>query len=247
MADMKISDLPPAPNVNDAQQFEVNDSGTSRRVTFQQVRTQIKDGLDAVYAAKNHNHDAAYAAKNHDHDATYSKTNHKHVAADITNASVIGKQILAAPDAAAIRAAIGAGTGHSNLQLGYTSTTAKPGNWKPHVANDTDGQLPWARLSGIPTSVTEGNLPQPLGVGSYVLARPKNGTIGAGATVAGSALRAGVLYQDYYANGDGDENSLLTVTPSPSISLTGSWRNMGGYALYSYSLSSYWALFLRIA
>jgi len=47
---MKISDLPAVTEVKDAQQFEVNDSGTSRRVTYQQLRTKIKQGLGRVHA-----------------------------------------------------------------------------------------------------------------------------------------------------------------------------------------------------
>jgi len=123
---MKISDLPAAPDVNDAQQFEVNDSGNSRRVTYQQLRTKIKQGLDSAYAA----------------------SNHTHTTSQISNASTIGKNLLVASNAAAARAAIGAGT--SNLELGYTGTTAKPGNWVPHIDSGTMGNLPYNRLTGTP-------------------------------------------------------------------------------------------------
>jgi len=252
MADMKISDLPLAPNVNDAQQFEVNDSGTSRRVTFQQLRTRIREGLDTIYAHQSHAHDDRYAYKNHLHDAAYSKTNHTHPATAITNSTPLGRAVLTASSPDAVRGVIGAGTGNSNLQLGTTATTAKPGNWKPHVANDTNGQLPWARLSGIPTSVTEGHLPQPLGVGSYVLARPNSGTINAGATAAGSALRAARLYHATgyeYASFSPDGAGTSNGHPPPS--LTGTWRNMGGHPVNTGYLNGYpqgqWALFLRIA
>ena len=49
----------------------------------------------------------------------------------ITDATVVGKNVLKAANAAAARAAIGAGTGNSNLELGTTETTAKPGNYVP--------------------------------------------------------------------------------------------------------------------
>lgn len=48
---------------------------------------------------------------------------------DITDATAVGRQVLTAADAATARTAIGAGT--SNLALGTTASTAKPGNWTP--------------------------------------------------------------------------------------------------------------------
>jgi len=110
MADMKISDLPEASNVNDAQQFEVNDSGNSRRVTFQQIRGQIKQHGDNDYAAKTHTHTAE----------------------DISDATLIGQSLMKAIDPVAARGIIGAGT--SNLVLGTTADTAKPGDWVPDLA-----------------------------------------------------------------------------------------------------------------
>ncbi|BBN99163.1 head fiber protein [Sporolactobacillus terrae] len=58
----------------------------------------------------------------------------------ITDASTIGKSVLKATDAAAVRTAIGAGT--SNLALGTTSTTAKAGDYAPA----------WADVSGKPST-----------------------------------------------------------------------------------------------
>lgn len=51
------------------------------------------------------------------------------VVADITDASDIGKTLMTAEDEEAARMAIGAGT--SNLQVGSTADTAKPGNYQP--------------------------------------------------------------------------------------------------------------------
>lgn len=53
-------------------------------------------------------------------------------AADITDATVVGRNVLKAADASAARTAIGAGT--SNLAVGTTSTTAKAGNYVPTSA-----------------------------------------------------------------------------------------------------------------
>lgn len=63
-------------------------------------------------------------------------------AADITDSTATGRQILKALDAAAARAAIGAGT--SNLALGTTSTTAKAGNYAPT----------WNEVTSKPTTFT---------------------------------------------------------------------------------------------
>lgn len=57
-------------------------------------------------------------------------------AASITDASPIGRNVITAPDAAAVRTAIGSGT--SNLTLGSTGSTAKAGNYAPSSADITD-------------------------------------------------------------------------------------------------------------
>lgn len=53
-------------------------------------------------------------------------------AADITDATTVGRNVLKATDTAAARTAIGAGT--SNLAVGTTGTTAKAGNYVPTTA-----------------------------------------------------------------------------------------------------------------
>jgi len=148
LADMKISDLPAAPDVNDAQQFEVNDSGDSRRVTYQQLRTKIKQGLDSVYAVASHNHNGVYAAVGHHHDGVYAPAAHSHPVSDLSDATALARTLLQAPDQAAARAAIGAGT--SDLVLGETAETAKQGDWIPHIDTDTYGYLPYDRLIDVP-------------------------------------------------------------------------------------------------
>lgn len=54
----------------------------------------------------------------------------------ITDASVVGKALIRAVDAAAGRTAIGAGT--SNLTIGTTGGTAKAGDYQPSAANISD-------------------------------------------------------------------------------------------------------------
>lgn len=59
-------------------------------------------------------------------------------AADITDATTVGRDVLTAANAAAARAAIGAGT--SNLAIGTTASTAKAGNYTPpNAATGTRG------------------------------------------------------------------------------------------------------------
>lgn len=59
-------------------------------------------------------------------------------AANISDASTVGRSVLTAADAAAARSAIGAGVGNSNLVIGTTATQAKAGNWKPAAIDVTD-------------------------------------------------------------------------------------------------------------
>ena len=65
----------------------------------------------------------------------------------ISDASTTIKNFLHAFDAAAARSAIGAGT--SNLILGLTSTTAKPGNWVPAMSDVTGLLLRLSTLQQI--------------------------------------------------------------------------------------------------
>lgn len=63
-------------------------------------------------------------------DARYSRTTHTHTVDGITDATVTGKALVRATDAAAARAAIGA----TNLTLGTTAGTALAGNYVPPPA-----------------------------------------------------------------------------------------------------------------
>lgn len=91
-------------------------------------------------------------------------------ASQITDATATGRGVLTAPNAAAARTAIGAGT--SSLSLGTTATTAKAGNYVPAWSEVTgkpttfppaigttattakagDYQPTWAQVSGKPTA-----------------------------------------------------------------------------------------------
>lgn len=69
-------------------------------------------------------------------ETTAKAGNYKPASEDITDISNVGKSILKSADAAAVRKAIGAGT--SDLALGTTSLTAKPGDYKPKAADISD-------------------------------------------------------------------------------------------------------------
>ncbi|WP_200949542.1 hypothetical protein [Leifsonia sp. Root227] len=57
-------------------------------------------------------------------------------ASQVSDSSTIGRTVLTAADAAAVRTAIGAGT--SSVAIGTTSSTAKAGDYQPAAANISD-------------------------------------------------------------------------------------------------------------
>lgn len=68
--------------------------------------------------------------------ATFPPETHTHTAAQISDATTVGRNVLKAADAAAARTAIGAGT--SSLAIGTTSTTAAAGDHTHTAANISD-------------------------------------------------------------------------------------------------------------
>lgn len=74
--------------------------------------------------------------------ATTAKAgNYQPTAANISDATTTGRSLITAADAAAARAAIGAGTGNSNLAIGTTGTTAAAGNHNHAVTADATSGL----------------------------------------------------------------------------------------------------------
>lgn len=74
-------------------------------------------------------------------------------AADITDATAVGRDVLTAANAAAARSAIGAGT--SNLTIGTTASTAKAGNYTPpNAATGTRGLV---LMGAAVTDATDGD------------------------------------------------------------------------------------------
>ena len=82
---------------------------------------------------------------------------------NITDASLVGKQVLTAADQAAARTALGAGTGTSNLTIGTTAATAAAGNHTHAVATTAAAGLmsgaDKAKLDGIAANANAYALP----------------------------------------------------------------------------------------
>jgi len=134
--------------------------------------------------------------------------------------SAIGRDLMIATDKAAARIAIGAGT--SNLALGTTATTAKPGNWKPNIDTDTQGQLPYSRLTDVPST---GPLPNAYAVGSYVLGHHKsNNVVSAGTAINGSQLGVVTVVDALSASSDDAGGGIYLQAEQATLS--GTWRAM---------------------
>lgn len=123
---------------------------------------------------------------------------HTHTAAQISDASATGRSVLTAADAAAARAAIGAGTGSSNLAIGTTATTAKAGNYVPT----------WAEVTGKPTISGSNTGDQTLSISG------SNLTISGGNTVA-------------LPSGGGGSTPVATTTATGTITLAGDLGGTG--------------------
>lgn len=65
---------------------------------------------------------------------------------NLSGAGATGRAVMKATSAEAARSAIGAGTGNSNLELGSTASTAKPGNYQPT----------WDQVTNKPTVIGAG-------------------------------------------------------------------------------------------
>lgn len=76
---------------------------------------------------------------------------HTHPANQISDSTAVGQSVMKAADAAAARAAIGAGT--SNLALGTTSTTAMPGD-KTFAFSEITGMIGTAQLPPLAVNDT---------------------------------------------------------------------------------------------
>lgn len=102
--------------------------------------------------------------------------NYQPTAANISDSTATGQALIKATDAATARAAIGAGTGNSNLALGTTSATAKAGDWKPASTDITDSTVTGRSLI---TAVDAATARGAIGAGTSNLAIGTTGTTAA--------------------------------------------------------------------
>lgn len=120
-------------------------------------------------------------------------------AANVSDASSVGRSIVTANSAAAVRATIGAGT--SNLALGTTASTAKAGDWTPAIAD-----LP----AGVPYFVLRtSSTPNP--------ARPN---VPSGMVVAWVDTVSGLSQPSNWANNDLWIAAETTVEPNATLTFS---------------------------
>ena len=130
--------------------------GTSVQASLDKADTAVQ-GTDARLSDARtptaHTHDIANISGLQNALDGKSNNGHSHVAADITDATTVGRNVMKATDPAAARSAIGAGTGNgtSNLAIGTTSSTAMRGDANQFVTVlPTTGQI-----QGVVYHVTE--------------------------------------------------------------------------------------------
>ncbi len=117
---------------------------------------------------------------------------HTHLAMDITDSTTIGRSIITAADATAVRNAIGAGT--SNLAIGTTSSTAKAGDYIPtksdinlgNVDNTSDVNKPISSATQSALNLKLSSVNNLSDVTSLSVARANLG-LAAGATMSTTA------------------------------------------------------------
>ncbi len=114
-----------------------------------------------------------------------------HPATTISDSTTVGRSVLTALTAAAARAAIGAGTGNSNLVLGTTAGTAKAGDYQPASTNISDST---SVGRGVLTAATAAAIRALLGLPVLAPVVANRQTLPAANTyVAGLSIPAGLL------------------------------------------------------
>jgi hypothetical protein len=243
MANIKISDLTAAAAASGTQEFEVNDSLTSKKVTGAQVLSYVQaNTTPASIGALATTAGAVTDTNLASNSVTTAKITDKNVTLaklpDQATATILGRtsagtgvpEVLTGAQA---RSVVGADNA-SNLTSG-TVATSRLGSGTADSTTFLRGDGTWATAGGTPTTaqvlsatagLTAGD------VGSYGMLRPvtASGGIGQGSTYAGSSLR--------WSTGNADQGS------APS----GTWRILGiGSSYDGYTWAARSSVWVRIS
>lgn len=247
MANIKISDLTAAAAASGTQEFEVNDSLTSKKVTGAQLLAYTKANTTpadigalattaGAVGATNLASNSVTTAKIADNNVTLAKL------PDIATASILGRTTAGTGDpevltGAQARSVIGADNA-SNLTSG-TVGTARLASGTANSTTYLRGDQTWATVSTTPSTadvLTATSGASVGAVGTYALLRASGGTtIAAGGTIAGSSLS----YSGIFSTNCAPIGFANSGTPS------GTWRVMGH--LYRSCVVNSVTLFLRIS
>ena len=142
-------------------------------------------------------------------DSTGAKVGGASTVDELTDATAIGKTVVKAADAAAVRTAIGAGT--SSLALGTTSGTAKAGDYQPTAANISDATTVGR---SVLTAADAAAVRTAIGAGTSSLALGTTAGTAAEASVVTANLATKATYVVVGTTGSGRFIVATTSTPA---------------------------------